>query len=139
MWAHGEQRGIGLCHSATTDDGMRVLDVGTSAKDAEQRALQDERFRILYVALTRAIHACHVYALSPDRPARSNGSTSAQGTARSALDVMLARLSVPPDSAQWQHIAANIRWGDGWQCAWAARSEEGRVGKGGGRTGKSRG
>src|SRR5690606_6897644 len=56
---------------------------------------QDERFRVLYVALTRAIHACHVYALPPDRPAKAGkGIESPADPRRSALDAMLDRLGV---------------------------------------------
>jgi exodeoxyribonuclease V beta subunit len=60
------QRGVRIDHPAWTDAerGIRCLDLG-SARLGAHRALAardglQERARLLYVALTRAIHACHV-------------------------------------------------------------------------------
>ena len=64
--------------------GHRVIGFGKAAKAQYDREGQDERFRVLYVALTRAIHACHVYVLPPDRPAQANGRTPACGSGAGA-------------------------------------------------------
>ena len=47
------------------------------------------------VALTRAIHACHVYALPPDRPQSAGSAKPKTDPERSPLDAMLERLGVP--------------------------------------------
>ncbi len=57
---------------------------------------QDERFRVLYVALTRAVHACHVYAMAPERPA-AKGRSAATDPLRSALDATLLRIDAAGD------------------------------------------
>jgi exodeoxyribonuclease V beta subunit len=114
MWAHGERNGAGLYQRYCPEDGTRRIEVSEQAKDEEKHALQDERFRILYVALTRAIHACHVLALPADRPARQGGSP-ASGTARTALDVMLARLSPPLGESALANATPHIHWVDGWR------------------------
>lgn len=78
--------------------GQRVVGFGARAKAQYDHEGQDERFRVLYVALTRAIHACHVYVLPPDRPADGrvgkNGQLSAPlaDPARSPLDAAIERL-----------------------------------------------
>ncbi|TXK60961.1 UvrD-helicase domain-containing protein [Alkalisalibacterium limincola] len=106
MWAHeGRDEKLPVVHD---DDGIgRVLDLGgprhVQARERAEWANQDERFRVLYVALTRAKFACHVYGLPPDRvrDGRGKGKTSdatqeggnersPQDPKRSALDAMLA-------------------------------------------------
>ncbi|MGY6519317.1 MAG: UvrD-helicase domain-containing protein [Lysobacteraceae bacterium] len=106
MWAQeGRDETLPVVHA---DDGIgRVLDLGgprhAEAVETARWADQDERFRVLYVALTRARHACHVYCLPPDRvrDARSKGKGSdaapeggndriPQDPKRSALDAMLS-------------------------------------------------
>ncbi|HEV2541017.1 MAG TPA: UvrD-helicase domain-containing protein [Frateuria sp.] len=78
--------------------GRRVVGFGKAAKAQYDAEGQDERFRVLYVALTRAIHACHVYALPPDRPAdgkrHKDGSPSAprKDPERAPLDASIERL-----------------------------------------------
>jgi exodeoxyribonuclease V beta subunit len=95
--------------------GQRVIGFGGEAKAQFDREGQDERFRVLYVALTRAIHACHVYVLSPDRPedAKPNSKPS-RDPKRSALDALVDRLlKRESDLAQLRHA----HWiEDGW--AW---------------------
>ena len=116
MWAHGERAdrmGLYLVNDEAT--GQRLIDVSEAARAAERQDDQDERFRVLYVALTRAIHACHVYALPPDRPRQGNSKKPAEGTERSALDVMLQRieaLQLAPDALQQR--TTNIRWLSHW-------------------------
>lgn len=93
MWAHeGREEKLPVVHD---DDGIgRVLDLGgpRHAQACERAAWadQDERFRVLYVALTRARHACHVFSLPPNRARGGNTGKSAHDPARSALDAMLA-------------------------------------------------
>lgn len=94
MWAHaGIPSSLPVVHD---DDGIgRVLDLG-SPRHAEARQTaagndQDERFRVLYVALTRARHACHVLCLPPDRPRDGGTQNPPADPGRSALDAMLAR------------------------------------------------
>jgi len=114
MWAHGEGRESGLYQAGDDTEGMRLWQIGDSAKRMALQDLQEERFRVLYVALTRAIHACHVFVLPPDRG--SGGSSKPlSGTARSALDVSLARLQERPDWRAEMDATANIAWHDDWQ------------------------
>ncbi|WP_290886927.1 UvrD-helicase domain-containing protein [Arenimonas sp.] len=71
---------------------------------------QDERFRTLYVALTRAIHACHVYALVPERSA-SNSPQPKADPDRAPLDAMVARVMAEGSAAS----LPQVRWDDaGW-------------------------
>ncbi|UGB38406.1 UvrD-helicase domain-containing protein [Frateuria soli] len=72
--------------------GRRVVGFGRAARAQYDVEGQDERFRVLYVALTRAIHACHVYALPPDRLARANAKESQRDPERSPLDASVERL-----------------------------------------------
>ena len=116
MWDHDEfANKSGLYLTSDKETGRRLLDVTEEAQEMERREEQDERFRVLYVALTRAIYACHLYALPPQRPKNGNTDTPAKGTERSALDVMLSRMQPQPPSAALQQQAANIAWIEGWQ------------------------
>ena len=116
LWNHGEKDGIGL-YQITADDGTRRIELTEQAKQLENLALQDERYRILYVAMTRAIHACHVFALPYDRPKQAGSKDAAKGTARSALDVMLGRLDKPVGTQELKDATPHIRWIDGWHPA----------------------
>jgi exodeoxyribonuclease V beta subunit len=117
MWDH---TGRALKWPVVPDprSGGRVLDLGSEAsEEAMQQACiedQDERFRVLYVALTRARHACHVYLLPVDRRDGRSRSPLADPE-RSALDAMLARLQaqVPADGSLVD-IAHHIGWSEGW-------------------------
>ncbi|HTA64656.1 MAG TPA: UvrD-helicase domain-containing protein [Xanthomonadaceae bacterium] len=69
MWAHeGKRPGMPLVRDPTT--GGLLLDLGSDGFDAavieSMQADQDERFRVLYVALTRAQYACHAHAFAQD-------------------------------------------------------------------------
>lgn len=121
MWAHGEQRdqtGLYLVNGQRAGGGAparRLIEVSDDAEARERQDDQDERFRVLYVALTRAIHACHVYALPPDRPQSAKSAAPVTGTARSALDVMLGRIqarNLKPDELREQ--TPNIHWLSSW-------------------------
>ena len=72
-------------------EGGRRAAFDEAAKLAAKWEGQDERFRTLYVALTRAIHACHVYALDPERTA-SNSKSPKSDPDRAPLDAMVARV-----------------------------------------------
>jgi len=116
LWNHGEKNDKTGLYQVTADDGTRRIDLTEQARQSERRELQDERFRILYVALTRAKHACHVLALKIDRPATAKrNAVPAAGTARSALDMMLGRMQIPIAAMEdLQAATPNIRWIDGW-------------------------
>ncbi|MEO7065749.1 MAG: UvrD-helicase domain-containing protein [Rhodanobacter sp.] len=128
MWNHHEFPGSGMYVVNDAETGQRSVEVSADAKQREALDLQDERFRVLYVALTRAIYACHVYALPPDRSARKGGGR-AEGTACSALDVMLERMQPSLLADEWSAQASNIQRVSGWQpiesCRFIAAEAEG--------------
>jgi exodeoxyribonuclease V beta subunit len=117
MWNHGERAGDGMAVVNDPLSGQRRVDVSAAARLREAQDLQDERFRVLYVALTRAIHVCHVFALPPERAASARSKAPASGTKRSALDVMLERMQPPLFSDELQAFAPAICWVDGWSPA----------------------
>ena len=108
MWAHGEHPSKGL--PVINQEGSRVVEISKAAAEQEKQDFQDERFRVLYVAMTRAIHACHLFALPPSRPAKKNSRNPLQGTARSALDVILARMQPAPDSPDFVEQLPHVAW-----------------------------
>ena len=133
MWDHDEYANTsGLYLTSDRETGRRLLDVTEEAREKERQEEQDERFRVLYVALTRAIYACHLYALPPQRAKNGNTDKPAEGTERSALDVMLARMKPQPPSAALQQQAANIAWLEGWQLPEVGRyvPDEGKMARG---------
>ncbi len=112
MWNHAQRKDTPVIHEPLC--GQRVIGFGGQAQAQYDREGQDERFRVLYVALTRAIHACHVYVLPPQRMAKANSTKALADPERSALDALIERLQARvPDLATLQHV----RWiEDGW--AW---------------------
>src|SRR5690606_12066998 len=70
---------------------------------------QDERFRTLYVALTRAVHACHVYTLPPDRMPNRRAKNPKGDPERSPLDAMLETLL-----EVGREMLPCIGWREGW-------------------------
>ena len=94
---------------------QRRVTFGPAAKTRFRREGQDERFRLLYVALTRARYACHVYALDPQR---SSGNSKKPETdpERAPLDAILSRLAggtaQPPDIAHVQWSQGRWHWPD---------------------------
>ncbi len=114
MWNHGE-KSAGDLHVITDPvTGATRVERSAAAADIKAQELQDERFRVLYVAMTRAIHACHVMALDVERPIAANSSKSFEGTARSALDVMLARLVPSLASDELPERTSHIEWVQDW-------------------------
>ena len=102
--------------------GRRVVGFGKAAKAQYDAEGQDERYRVLYVALTRAIHACHVYAMPPDRLAKANAKEPQKDPERAPLDAsierLLQRLEAGDDLAT---IAPRLAWSaEGWP--WHASS-----------------
>lgn len=92
MWDHCRS---GMDTTPVIDEalcGRRVIGFGKAARAQYDREGQDERFRVLYVALTRAVHACHVYVLPPDRPAQANGKSPATNPVRAPLDASIEQL-----------------------------------------------
>ncbi len=97
-------------------EGGRRAAFDEVAKLAAKWEGQDERFRTLYVALTRAIHACHVYALPPERTSSNSKSPKADPD-RAPLDAMLARMIA--DGATG--AMPNVAWhSDGWRADYAS-------------------
>ncbi len=107
MWAHGKfpSDKTPVIHEPLCD--RRVIGFGTEADAQYTREGQDERFRVLYVALTRAVHACHVYALRPSRPSKANSTHPLTDPERSALDALIERLLA---SKQGADRFAHVRW-----------------------------
>ena len=121
MWAH--QRSVRTAPFPVVhddDSATRVADLGTSQYEA--RCLQadeddqDERFRVLYVALTRAQYACHVYALPPTRPRDARQAVACADPERSALDALIERaLAARARDPAMVDSLPGLRWcADGW-------------------------
>jgi exodeoxyribonuclease V beta subunit len=99
-----------------TQQGVKAIDLGSPdwAAARSEAALEDqrERLRLVYVALTRAIHRCDVWALDPRRPAGGRSAAPLDDPARSALDRLLdaihPRWSAPPPPL------SGIAWSSGW-------------------------
>ncbi|WP_397573141.1 UvrD-helicase domain-containing protein [Silanimonas sp.] len=96
LWAHEHRPPKGPAIASQDADGRRAAVFEASALRDAREALQDERFRLLYVALTRAEHACHVFTLPPDRPSQRQGKKKNAPPAKvdpdcSALDALLSR------------------------------------------------
>lgn len=108
LWAHEHRAPKGPTIASQDDDGRRAAVFEASAMKDAKEALQDERFRLLYVALTRAEQACHVFTLPPERPAKRGVSSAKADPDRSALDALLSRW--PADAREGPGIA----WRHGW-------------------------
>lgn len=109
MWSHVERKGAEIYVASDRKTGRRSIEFSSEAEERELEELQDERFRVLYVAMTRAVHACHVFALPWDRGS-GNSSKKAEGTKRSAFDVMLEKAQFAFESG----ACSRIHWVDGW-------------------------
>ncbi len=93
MWANGAGRDFAPWRRSDARSARPRLSYAEEAKAQQQSDLQDERFRLLYVALTRAVHACHVYAMDPQRPKRAGGKQQAhEGVDAAPLDLLMLRL-----------------------------------------------
>lgn len=111
MWKHGESSASRNNARLLTDDSGQtkhlVLD---HAKALVQEQEMEERFRILYVALTRAVHACHVFLLP-----HGDEVSEIIGRARKQ-DVPINRFAekLMPASAD-ESDALSIAWRKGWE------------------------
>lgn len=106
MWAHrGKQRhNVKGVRTLSGSDGLRRVVLDEAGRAEVEREEQDERFRVLYVALTRAVHACHVW-LDPALPA------GAGDPLVSPLALVTARLEAPAlQAAGADHIAVMEGW-----------------------------
>ena len=66
MWKHARSRIAERSAQLLSDaDGRNKHLVEGPARALVRQQEYEERYRMLYVALTRAIHACHVFVLSP--------------------------------------------------------------------------
>lgn len=115
MWKHGRAKPSknGAHLLADPESGSKYLVDGPAEAMVEQQEFE-ERYRILYVALTRAIHACHVFALSPAVEKRPTDAPL------NALD--LSGLG-PDEGDEPRCIARN----DGWASHDAAQWHDGRA------------
>ena len=94
-------------------EGGRRAAFDEGAKLAARWEGQDERFRTLYVALTRAVHACHVYALVPERSAANSAQPKADPD-RAPLDAMVARVLADDSAGELPQVAwHDVGWPEG--------------------------
>ncbi|HTD27812.1 MAG TPA: UvrD-helicase domain-containing protein, partial [Xanthomonadaceae bacterium] len=97
------------------DSSGRLLDLGSAHFQAAQRAAmfdeQDEAFRKLYVALTRAEYACHVYA--------SARKVDGLDPKRAALSALLARLYANLHGRSVVDACAHIGWSETPTWPWS--------------------
>ncbi|GAB3746887.1 UvrD-helicase domain-containing protein [Lysobacter olei] len=114
MWRH--ERSSQDRHPVLNEPlcGQRVAGFGDAARALFDAEGQDERFRVLYVALTRARHACHVYTLPTDRPASARSKNPPSDPVRSPLDALLARAQSQLGARTLQDVSAHIAWSEGW-------------------------
>ena len=103
MWKHKGHGGKGVALLGDPHTHIKYLVEGPAKDSLEQQELE-ERFRILYVALTRAVHACHVFLLSPEATAKE----------RQGLDAPLNRLSLDALRASAAEPASCIAFIEGW-------------------------
>lgn len=114
LWGH-EARPRARALQPADAQGRREAVFETDAMKPLRDEEQDERFRLLYVALTRAVQACHLFVLPEDRPAskpKANARQPAKSKTdpeRSALDALLSRW--PPHERE---SAPGIEWRAHW-------------------------
>ncbi|SDD72546.1 UvrD-helicase domain-containing protein [Aquimonas voraii] len=123
MWANGAGSDRAPWRRSDAHSARPRLSYAEEAKAQQQADLQDERFRLLYVALTRAVHACHVYALDPTRPKRAGWNLQAhQGVDAAPLDVLMQRAfeARPELAAALQAGEAPALHPIGLRAAWPA-------------------
>ncbi|MEO6154898.1 MAG: UvrD-helicase domain-containing protein [Thermomonas sp.] len=119
MWDNASHQSPGHHGFVVVTDpvtGIRQLRNDADACEQARREDQEERFRLLYVALTRAEHACHVYALPTERPCDGRkGSTALQDPQRSPLDALLVRAEAALGKQRsLQDASGHIAWQLGW-------------------------
>ena len=113
LWAHeARSRTRALCPAEP--DGRREAVFESSALKTLRGEEQDERFRLLYVALTRAVQACHLFVLPEDRPKQKNAAGPKEDPERSALDALLSR---------WPKDERRATLGIDWRPHWPMPSD----------------
>jgi len=114
MWLPGREDGIPRVHDPATGRTVAVLGGPGHAAAREAHAVEDqrERARLLYVALTRARHACHVFALPRGRP-QGRSKAPLGDPQRSPLDRLLEAI---------EHGAQGCPAGVEWRADWPARA-----------------
>ncbi|KGM52100.1 hypothetical protein N792_07135 [Lysobacter concretionis Ko07 = DSM 16239] len=112
MWANTQNTNdtIEILHDAQS--GERLPGCGDADRARYRQEGQDERFRLLYVAMTRARYACHIYVLPPGRAKDKKGGAANTDPHRAPLDAMIERLlpgfdEAAPPSSLHGHIAWN--------------------------------
>jgi exodeoxyribonuclease V beta subunit len=108
MWAQeGREEKLPLRYDSASGGRELVLGGSGHADACAKVAVedQDERFRVLYVALTRAELACHVYVLDPQRPTNGKVKQPPADPARSALDATVERLLGAHVGTEAHHLA----------------------------------
>jgi exodeoxyribonuclease V beta subunit len=113
LWGHearARSRALQPADTAGRREAVFEPDAMKRLRDEEQ----DERFRLLYVALTRAVQACHLFVLPEDRPAqraKAGARTLAPKSdpERSALDALLSR---------WPQEERDAAPGIEWRMHW---------------------
>ncbi len=133
LWLPLREPGKGeLVSLSDPADGTRWLRSDMQAGADARSAQQQEHLRLFYVALTRARHACHVFALDPAR--QKDGSNrnpvNALGTQRGALDVLLQHLLHRHEMAFAQlpgnrlPALAALAFTDHWPCGDVVRAPQ---------------
>ena len=107
LWGH-EARRSERALAAADQHGRREAVFEGGGLAALRDGDQDERFRLLYVALTRAVQACHLFVLPHDRPAKKGAKSAKTDPDRSALDALLSRW---PEA---ERDAPGIEWRQHW-------------------------
>jgi exodeoxyribonuclease V beta subunit len=122
MWMPARSSPITIPLVHDPESGSTVADLGSPGFDAAciEARIEDqrERARLLYVALTRARHACHVFALPRARPAGSRNAPTPDPE-RSPLDVLLARIESGDGAAAMPAVE--------WRRCWPSRATRTRI------------
>jgi exodeoxyribonuclease V beta subunit len=108
MWLPGrDDEPVPRMHDATSGKTIAVLGGPGHAAARAEHAIEDqrERARLLYVALTRARHACHLFALPRGRP-HGRSKSPLGDPQRAPLDRLLAAIEDGargcPDGVEWR-------------------------------------
>lgn len=120
MWLPGrDDEPVPRMHAPASGRAIAVLGGPDYAAAREAHAVEDqrERARLLYVALTRARHACHVFALPRNRPQGKSKAPPADPQ-RSPLDRLLETI---------EQGAGGCPDGVDWRATWPVRAEAATV------------
>jgi exodeoxyribonuclease V beta subunit len=108
MWLPGrDDEPVPRVHDAASGKTIAILGGPEHAAACDEHAVEDqrERARLLYVALTRARHACHLFALPRGRP-HGRSKSPLGDPQRSPLDRLLEAIEEGargcPDGVEWR-------------------------------------